>query len=47
MIDPAAVELTTLTTPFDAFVDAQPRSVFVRDRAQRYARNPWYNLADL
>jgi hypothetical protein len=46
-MDRDAVEISALSTEFDAFIDAQPRSVTVRENAQRFARDTWFNLADL
>lgn len=44
VVDGADVELSGMTTPWDAFIASQPVSVFVRSNAQQYAWNPWRNL---
>ena len=41
---PANVTVDELSTPWDAFIDSSPATVFFRDNFQQYAIKPWYNL---
>lgn len=41
---PSSVTITTVSTPWNAFMSTTPSSVFYRDNVQEYAVKPWHNV---
>ncbi len=41
---PADATISSLSTPWDEFIDTDPAVVFVRENFQQYAIKPWYTL---